>query len=74
MGVRIQVKVTPRAKRPGVERSEGGTWRVRVAAPAEDGRANAELIEAIARELDVPKSRVRIVRGAAGRLKQVEVG
>jgi len=65
--------VVPRAKRPGVERMPDGSWRVAVSAPAEDGKANAAVIEALAREFDVPKGAVKIVRGLTGRLKEVEI-
>ncbi len=65
--------MVPRAKRPGVERMPDGSWRVAVSAPAEDGKANAAVIEALAREFDVPKGAVKIVRGLTGRLKEVEI-
>ena len=71
--MRIQVKVVPRAKKPGVEQMADGTWRVAVSAPAEGGKANAAVIEALAGRLNVPKSSVRIVRGLTGRNKEVEV-
>ena len=71
--LRIQVKVVPRAKRPGVEKMADGTWRVAVSAPAEDGKANAAVIEALAKEFDVPKRAVKIVRGLASRQKEVEI-
>ena len=50
-----------------------GTWRVAVSAPAEDGKANAAVIEALAEKFDVPKGAVKIVRGLTGRLKEVEI-
>jgi uncharacterized protein YggU (UPF0235/DUF167 family) len=50
-----------------------GSWRVAVSAPAEDGKANAAVIEALAKEFDVPKGAVKIVRGLTGRLKEVEI-
>ena len=65
--------MVPRAKRPGVEQMTDGTWRVAVSAPAEGGKANAAVIEALAERLNVPKSSVRIVRGLTGRNKEVEV-
>ena len=71
--MRIQVKVVPRAKRPGVTQLADGTWRVAVSAPAEGGKANAAVIEALAEKFDVPKAAVRIVRGLASRNKEVEV-
>lgn len=71
--MRIRVKVVARAKRPGVAQMADGTWRVAVSAPAEDGKANAAVVDALAKHLDVPKSAVKIVRGLASRNKEVEV-
>ena len=71
--MRIRVKVVPRAKRPGVEQMAGGVWRVAVSAPAEGGKANAAVIEVLAEKMDIPKSSVRIIRGLASRLKEVEI-
>ncbi len=72
--MRIQIKVMPRAKRPGVEQLSDGSWRVAVSAPAKDGKANAAVIEALAKRFDVPKGAVKIVRGLASRHKEVEIG
>ena len=70
---RIQVRVTPRSKRPGIEIGADGTWQVRVAAPADDGRANAAVIAAVAEHLGVPKNAVSIVRGHIARLKLLAI-
>jgi len=50
-----------------------GSWRVAVSAPAEDGKANAAVIEALAKQFDVPKGAVKIVRGFASRRKEAEI-
>ncbi len=70
---RIEVRVTARSKRPGIEVGPEGVWNVRVAAPAAEGRANAAVIEAVAGRLGVPKSLIRICRGESSRNKVVEV-
>jgi len=67
------VKVVPRAKRPGVQQMPDGSWRVAVSVPAEDGKANVAVIEALAKKFDVPKGSVRVIRGLASRQKEVEV-
>ena len=69
---RIRVRVSPKSSRAGVE-EKPDIWIVRVHAPAEDGRANEAVIEAIAHHLGTAKSRIRIVRGHASRLKLIEV-
>ena len=51
----------------------GDALRVRVAGPAVDGKANAELIRFLAEQLAVPPRAVELTRGHAGRTKVVRV-
>ena len=69
----VAVRVVPRAKAPGVSVGPDGTLTVRVAAPAEDGRANRAVIEAVAEHLHLPRSVVTMVRGRTGRRKLLQV-
>lgn len=71
--VRIRVRVTPRGGRDAVVGGSAGALRVRVAAPPIAGAANEALVRLLARTLGVPRGAVRIVSGAAGRDKTVEV-
>jgi uncharacterized protein len=50
-----------------------GILRARVAAPAVGGAANQSLLHLLAKELGVPRRKVRLVAGAAGRQKLVVV-
>lgn len=65
----LTVKVQPRSKAPGVEEVGPGDYRVRVGAAPEKGRANREAVERLAAHLDVPPSRLTLVRGAASTRK-----
>jgi len=76
--VRLTVRVTPRSGRDAVEgwtQDEAGrpVLKVRVAAAAADGQANAAVIAVLAKALGRPKSAIRIVRGDTARTKQIEV-
>lgn len=76
--MRLAVRVTPRGGRDAVEgwgRDEGGrpVLKVRVAAAAAEGAANAAVVALLARTLGRPKGAVRILRGETARVKQVEV-
>jgi len=72
-GVLLAVRIVPRAGRSGVAGIRDGALLVRVNAPPVEGAANAELIEVLARLLDVPKRAVTIVAGERSRLKRVRV-
>lgn len=71
--MRISVHVTPRARHSSIDRIEDNRFRVAVTAPPHEGRANEAVIELLAEYFRVPRSRVRIVRGQAGRHKIVEI-
>lgn len=51
-----------------------GALRLRLAAPAVDGRANAACCAWLARACGVPKSHVRILHGLSSRHKVVHIG
>lgn len=77
-GVRLAVRLTPRASRAGVQGIEAGSdgasyVKARVNAPAEGGKANRALIKLLAGALRVPASSVTIVAGAKDRRKTVEI-
>ena len=69
----ISVRVQPNARATELAGTLEGSLKVRVAAPAVEGRANTLLIEFLRKKLDVPTSRVSITRGIRGRIKSIEV-
>ena len=73
-GSALAVRVTPRASRNEiVELMDDGTIKVRIAAPPTDSEANETLINFLSEILGVPKSRLDIVAGVAGRDKLIAV-
>jgi uncharacterized protein (TIGR00251 family) len=70
---RITVKVHPRAKRTAVRGKVGDAWKLDLAAPPVDGKANEECVRFVAELAGVPRGRARIVSGATSRMKVVEV-
>jgi uncharacterized protein YggU (UPF0235/DUF167 family) len=70
---RLTVKVVPGASRDGIAGWLGGDLKVRVAAPAERGKANAAVEALICAALALPKESVRIVAGATSPRKVLEV-
>jgi uncharacterized protein (TIGR00251 family) len=72
-GVRIDIRVTPRASRTTVEGVRDGRLVVRVTAAPVDNAANEAVVRAIADAFDVPKSCVAISAGETGRNKTVAI-
>ncbi len=71
--VRIPVRVTPRSGRDEIVGWEGEELHVRVAVPAEGGRANAAVCQLVGSATGTPKTCVTVVRGAASRHKLLEI-
>ena len=70
---RLTVKVHPRARRSAITGRFGEAWKLDLAAPPVDGKANEECVRFFAELARVPRVRVRIVSGAASRLKVIEI-
>ena len=69
----LRVKVKPSARVSELEPMSDGTWLARVKSPPLEGKANAELVELIARHFGVRKAQVSIKSGASGRMKLVRI-
>jgi uncharacterized protein len=71
--VRITIRVRPGSSREQVGGSHDGALVVRVSAPAVDGRATSAALAAVAAAFGVRQSAVRLVAGATGRTKVIDV-
>ena len=71
VATQLKVRVSPRARKPGIGGRHGDAWKVRVAEPPEDGRANEAVVRLLAETLDLPRSHVVLVSGHASRDKIV---
>jgi uncharacterized protein (TIGR00251 family) len=69
-GIRLRLRIQPRASRTEVAGLHGDTIRIRLSAPPVDGAANAELVRFLAEVLHVPTGR-GITAGHSGRQKTV---
>ena len=67
-GTTLALRVTPRAARNAVTLKDG-QLRVTVTTVPEDGKANAAVVQLLAKALRIPKSRLTLVRGATSRDK-----
>ncbi len=70
---KLSVKVVPRASRDEIVGWLGDRLKVKIAAPPQDGRANAALEAFLAAALNVPQRDVRVARGHGSSSKVVEI-
>ena len=69
---RLALRVTPVARVESVELGEGKLL-MKVRVKPEDGKANAAVLELLAAALGIATSRLRMLRGATGRDKLVQL-
>jgi len=72
-GVRLRVRVQPRASRDAIGGEREGALVVRLTAPPVEGAANEALARLLGKALGVAPSAVRITGGATGRNKVLAV-
>lgn len=70
---RLPVKVIAGASRSAIVGWSGDRLRIRIAAVAERGKANAALIALVAKSLGLPRSAVRVAAGATSARKTLEI-
>ena len=72
-GVRLAVQVMPNAKKSEVVGILDDAIKIRLQAPALEGRANEALIRFLADALAVPKSAITLTHGQTNKRKLLEV-
>jgi uncharacterized protein len=70
---RLLLRVVPGAKSAGVVGRQGETWKVRVQAAPEAGRANEAVVRLLEQTLSLPREGISLVSGHRRRDKIVEL-
>lgn len=70
-GVKLSVKLQPRASSNEICEAIGGELKIKVTAPPVDAAANEALIKLLAETLDCGRNRVELIRGQTSRHKTV---
>jgi uncharacterized protein (TIGR00251 family) len=73
MKSRLTLKVRPGASKTAFAGRHGDAWKLQVAAPPVDGKANEAIVRFLAKLAGVPLAGVRIVTGVTGSMKIVEL-
>ena len=69
----IKEKVSAGAKTEKIEEIEPGSFKIRVQAPPEKGKANARVSEMLAKYFNIPRSKVFLMSGATYKEKTFSV-
>ncbi len=69
----LELKTIPNAPRDAVVGWLGAALKVKVHAPALDGRANDALLDFLAEQLGVPRRTVTLLRGDKSRQKVIRI-
>ena len=71
--MRVPIRVMPRSPRNGIGGMRDGRLIVRVTAPPVDDAANDAVVRLLADTFGVARASIRVVSGATGRNKTVEI-
>ena len=63
--IRLRIRVSPGARRGGVAGRVGEVWKLRVTAPAEDGRANDAVVRLLAETVESAEVERRLAGASA---------
>jgi uncharacterized protein (TIGR00251 family) len=73
VSTRVRLRVSPGATSARIVGRHGEAWKVRVAAPADRGRANEAVVRLLAETLSLPREAVTLVSGHGARDKIVQL-
>jgi len=73
MKTRLSLKINPGAKRTHFAGRYGESWKLRIAAPPVDGKANAAILKFIAQIAGVRASEITIISGQTSSTKLLEI-
>ena len=70
---RLSLQIIPNASKNAVVGKVGLAWKIRLAAPPVDGKANEKLVQYLADILDLAPSEIKIVRGHSSKKKVLDI-
>ena len=69
----IDVKVLPRSSKDAIIGKKDGVYKIKLTAPAIEGKANKALLKLLAKKLGLPKREIRIITGERSRIKSIQI-
>lgn len=69
----FSLKVVPGSSKTALAGIFDGMLKIKIAAPAEKGKANSCLIDFLAKKLDIKKKNISIISGKTSHLKKIKI-
>jgi len=73
MALTVDVKVFPSSGRKGWSMDKTGNLKCHLKSPAEQGKANEELLKSLSKALRIPRDLISISSGAQSRKKRIRI-
>lgn len=71
--ITIDVKVLPRSSKDEIVGKKDGIYKIKLTAPAIEGKGNKALLKLLAKKLGLPKREIRIISGERSRMKSIRI-
>lgn len=68
-----KIKVLPNSKVERLVSQEGNNLKIKLQAPAHEGKANQALILFLSRHFKVPKSKIQLLKGEKSKEKTIQI-
>ena len=69
----LDIRVLPRSSRNEIVEKQGNIYRIKLTAPAIEGKANKALITLLSKRLGLPKTKIQIISGERSRTKSIRI-
>jgi uncharacterized protein (TIGR00251 family) len=73
MNIIIEIKAIPKSKVSSIYNDKAGNVCIRLINVPENGKANQELINVIAKKLEISRSSIEIISGMKSKLKKLRI-
>ena len=70
----IKIKVKPSSEKQEIKKIGDEEYKVNLKKPAEDNKANLELIKLLSKKLKVSSKNIKIIKGLTSKNKIVKIG
>ena len=73
MALVFMLKVVPQSGKSAFQLDKTGALKCYVVSPAEDGKANKEVLKSLAKSLNIAQQDIEIVQGLTTRTKRIKI-